>query len=37
MSNELDAFTTTPTLTLDPFAEEKAPAAPVITDRKSVV
>ena len=31
MSNELDAFTTTPTLTLDPFAEEKAPAAPVIT------
>ncbi len=30
MSNELDAFTTTPTLTLDPFAEEKAPAAPVI-------
>ncbi|MDE7066142.1 MAG: toxic anion resistance protein [Schaedlerella arabinosiphila] len=31
MSNELDAFTTTPTLTLDPFAEEKAPVAPVIT------
>lgn len=31
MSNELDAFTTTPTLTLDPFAEEEAPAAPVVT------
>ena len=31
MGNELDAFTTTPTLTLDPFADEKAPAAPVIT------
>lgn len=31
MGNELEAFTTTPTLTLDPFAEEKAPAAPVIT------
>lgn len=31
MSNELDAFTTTPTLTLNPFAEEEAPAAPVIT------
>ena len=28
MSNELDAFTTTPTLTLDPFGEE-VPAAPV--------
>lgn len=31
MGNELEEFTTTPTLTLDPFAEEKAPAAPVIT------
>ena len=31
MSNELDAYTTTPTLTLDPFAEEKAPAAPMFT------
>lgn len=31
MSNELEAFTTTPILTLDPFAEEKAPAAPVLT------
>lgn len=30
MSNELDGFTTTPTLTLEPFAEE-APAAPVVT------
>lgn len=28
MSNELEAFTTTPTLTLDPFGEE-VPAAPV--------
>ncbi len=31
MSNGLDAFTTTPTLTLDPFSEAEAPAAPVVT------
>lgn len=30
MGNELDAFTTTPTLTLDPFADEEAPAAPTL-------
>ncbi len=31
MSNGLDAFTTTPTLTLDPFSEAESPAAPVVT------
>ncbi len=31
MSNGLDAFTTTPTLTLDPFSEAEAPVAPVVT------